>query len=287
MATVRRCAWLRATGRVAAVLVGVYAAFCTAACALQDGMVFPRDVANQGVPSGPLRSNIQQHWLDTEAGRVEAWFIPARGAGDTSHGSLALTSPTVIFFHGNGALIDYSLNIADIYSAMGFNVLLPEYRGYGRSAGRPSQKAITADMIRWRQWLDTRAEVDPSRVVYHGQSLGGGVAAALARTHPPRALVLHSTFTSVAALAERMGIPGFVVRHPFRTDEFLASYEGPVLILHGTEDRAIPVEHGRQLAALSRRSTLVVGPGGHNDYPDDTTLARVLREFLGGLAQEP
>lgn len=275
MATAHRRAFRRVALLLLSVLASVYAVFCIAACSLQDSMVFPRHVANQGTPAGPPRSGIEQHWLDIDGARIEAWYIPAPGRTAENPG------PAVMFFHGNGALIDYSLNIADIYTSLGVSVLLPEYRGYGRSGGRPSEGGIAADMIRWHDWLAKQPGVNTDQVIYHGQSLGGGVAGALSRSHPPAALILHSTFTSITAIAAHMGVPAFLVRNKFHTDEVLKSYQGPLLIMHGLQDTAIPVAHGRELARIAATHAIYIeGPGGHNDYPDDLELRRIIKDFL-------
>lgn len=264
-----------------------YGALMLAACSLESSILFPRHLANQGAPAvASLPPGVEQAWLDTDEGRVEAWFIP--GVGRTA----ASPGPAVMFFHGNGALIDYSMNIAHAYTPLGVSVLLPEYRGYGRSAGSPSQTSIGRDMRAWRAWLASRPEVNASHIIYHGQSLGGGVAGDLMTDHPPAALVLHSTFTSVRAMAGNMLVPGFIVRSQYRTDLALARYTGPVLIMHGDDDRVIPPAHAGELAKLAGnpdRVTLVTGPGDHNDYPSGAQLNREIARFLAasGLVASP
>ena len=117
--------------------------------------------------------------------------------------------------------------------------------------------------------------------MYHGRSLGGGVAAALATERPPAALVLESTFTSLAALARTRGLPESLCRHPFRTDRALPGLQRPVLVLHGRDDELIPPAHGRELHALAPGSTYVELPGGHNDFPGDRAAYEdALRQFL-------
>lgn len=256
------------------------AALWLAAWIMQDQAIFPTGFANQRVPSGPPRPDIERVWVQIDPAapenRVEAWFLPGIGRSASSPG------PAVMFFHGNGTLIDYSLDYADLYTGLGVSVLLPEYRGYGRSGGSPSQRGIAADMVRFREWLDARAEVDPTRIIYHGQSLGGGVAADLAAVRPPAALILQSTFTSVTAIALRFGVPPFVLRHPFRTDQVLPRLRCPMLIVHGREDEIIPVLHGRRLHELAPRSRYAELDGRHNDFPRDwDEFGELIGGFLG------
>ncbi len=277
---------LNALSALALIPATVYVILCAACWAMQESMIYPRIEANQGVPDGPSRDDVEQVWtpLDgaSDGTKIEAWFILGDGRSAENPG------PAAIFFHGNGALIDYSLDFADVYTRLGCSVLLPEYRGYGRSGGTPSQAGITHDMRRFRDWLDARPEVDKARVIYHGQSLGGGVAAALSESRPPAAIVLQSTFTSVSAMANGIGVPSFLVRHPYRTDETLPRLRVPTLIIHGAQDRIIPVAHGRRLHEIAAGSRYVEMEGGHNDLPRDWGAFRdLIAEFLrsNGLAR--
>jgi fermentation-respiration switch protein FrsA (DUF1100 family) len=175
----------------------------------------------------------------------------------------------VIYCHGNGELIDHQSAIVDQYHRMGVSVLLPEYRGYGRSEGKPSQKGIGQDMRAWRRILGDRADVDADRIVYHGRSLGGAVVCDLARDHPPAAMILESTFYSMGRMAQRYFAPPFLLRHPYRTNQVVAKADWPILIMHGTQDPVIPVEHGRALrdAAPDGLVTYFEWEAGHGDFP--------------------
>lgn len=244
---------------------------------LQDRMLFPSQLAQPGTgePAGA-----EVWWLTTAEGhRVEAWYWPAPGPGP---------APAVIFCHGNAELIDNGLGQADLYRSLGWAVLLPEYRGYGRSGGKPGQRAITADLVAFRDRLARQSGVDPARIVYHGRSVGGGLAAALAVKRAPAALVLESTFTSVTSFAWSYGVPPILCRNPLRTDTALAGFAGPVLILHGEDDEIVPAAHARRLASIARSGTLRFGPGGHNDYPRDwTAYERAISESLATSVPEP
>lgn len=112
-----------------------------------------------------------------------------------------------------------------------------------------------ADAVRFRDWLTAQPEVD-GRIIYHGLSLSGGVAAALATERPPAPLILECTFTSMEAMAHRHLLPGFLCRHPFRTDRVIAQLNCPILIMHGRRDNTIPVTHGHRLHDLAPRIAL-------------------------------
>jgi fermentation-respiration switch protein FrsA (DUF1100 family) len=228
---------------------------------LQRRVVFPLRVAEP--PPGPTLAETRpaaQAWhRESPAGPVEAWFLPADQASDQD------PAPSVIFAHGNAELIDHNQEVANFYHDLGLNVLLPEYRGYGRSAGSPSQAAIVSDFTAFYDKLIEQPEVDPKRIVFHGRSLGGGVVAQLATQREPDAWILESSFTSVAAMARGFGVPRFMVRDPFEVKSVVAAYQGPLLILHGTRDEVVPIAHARALHEASPTSTLRTYPVGHNE----------------------
>lgn len=259
---VRPKSFLRQSIRRIGVFVGMFlVAWWTTLYFYQDKLLFARDLAPDPLPrlydvSTELLS------IDTPEGKSVAFFIPA-----PKHGATVKRSPAVVFFHGNAEIIDFQDDIVEGYRVLGCSVLLPEFRGYGRSDGTPSEEAIVADADAFYKMLIERTDVDPERIVFHGRSLGGGPAAQLAALHTPRVLILQSTFKSVAAMASKYGAPSFLARNPFRTDLVLEMLDIPVMILHGTHDDIIPVEHGRALRRLARRPTYVEYDCRHNDFP--------------------
>ena len=142
----------------------------------------------------------------------------------------------VVFLHGNAELIDHQYAIVDLYHAQGISVLLPEFRGYGHSAGSPSQAHIVADVVAFYDLAIALPQVDAQRIVIHGRSIGGGVAAQLADQRACNALIVESTGASVAAMAWRYGIPPFIVRSPFHSARVFRGLDVPVLIMHGQDD---------------------------------------------------
>lgn len=284
--TVRPRGVRSAVFRVFRLLAIVYIVWCVALLLMQDGMIFPREAANTRMTAN-LPPRAEQLWMETDAGRVEAWFVPGAGRNAEKPG------PIVMCFHGNADVIDQWMGIADSWNQRGFSVLLPEYRGYGRSAGAPSQKAIVADMAAWHKAMLARPECD-GRIVLHGRSLGGGVAAAVADrvngSSPVSAVVLDTTFTSIRSYAHGYGAPGFLVRHPFATDEVLPRLGCPVFIAHGRDDDVTPISHARTLAGLAKKPTLVEMSGGHLDFPSEPALYTTeLNAFLvrAGLLMKP
>lgn len=256
------------------IIAGLYAAWLSVLWIMQDSMLFPRSLAGPPAPGPP--TGVESIWIETEQGRVEAWFWTAPGTD-------AAPRPLLVFFHGNGELMDGCLDVAGEWRRRGFNVLLPEYRGYGRSAGTPGESAIVADSLKLVAVALDRPEVDPAGLVFHGRSLGAGVAAqvAIRLRQRPHALILQSAFTSVASFASGLLAPQWLVRSPFRTDEALGEFPGRVLILHGAHDEVVPVSHGRRLHRLIPGSTYAELPGHHNDFPlDEKAYWRAIQSFL-------
>jgi len=247
---------------------------------LQRRVLYPRHLVG---PQGNAPPGIEQIAFDTSTGRGEAWYLPPLTPG---RGGAAV----LLFAHGNGELIDDWPDALMPYRRMGMGVFLVEYRGYGQVAGSPSEAGITEDFTAAIDALAGRDDVDADRFVYHGRSLGGGVVCALARHRPPRALVLESTFTSIAALARRMGVPRFLVLDPYDNLAFLTKSALPCLLIHGKQDSIIPISHAHALHAATAQSRLKILDGaGHNDglflRPD---YWEVITRFLGlqGMVEE-
>ena len=265
--------WRRLSAWLVGGLILLYAAVCLLAWFVQDPVVFPLSVEeplDRGVPPGA-----DLIWVETEAGeRVESWFFPGLGRSAQSPGA------ALIFFHGNAQLLDHALEYAELYPTWGISVLLVEYRGYGRSGGRPSQTAIGRDMDAFHAALIARPEVDPARLIYHGRSLGCGVAADLTRRQPAQALILESSFTSLRAMFRRYGLPGFLARHPFDVLDVVERFDGPILLLHGTQDDIVPVAQARRLAAVAHHAELIEFEALHDLPPDWPAHVGAIRDFL-------
>lgn len=237
----------------------LYAGWCAAMYFMQDQLVFPREAAGPVLRESAIPQGIERVWIDVNGGaRVEGWFL--RPEGVPTGGARGV----VIFLHGNAELIDWCDEDARFYQRRGWCVLLPEYRGYGRSGGAPSQAAIVDDVRAFRAWMAQQPGVDVSRTVLHGRSIGAALAAQVAAEAPPAALILESPFTSMTRLAWGYGIPPFVVKHPLQTDRVLPTLSCPILILHSEDDEIIPFEHAEQLRACAPGSTLVRMKGSHN-----------------------
>jgi len=194
--------------------------------------------------------------------------------------------PLVIYFGGNAEEVtEYAPAVASDYGARA--VLLVNYRGYGRSEGKPGETAMVSDALELYDWSVKHEAIDPSRVAVHGRSLGSGVAVQLAAARPVRCVVLTSPFGSALDVARALypWLPvGLLMRHPFDSARLAPSIKAPLLVIVGADDNIIPPRHSQRLAtAWGGKVVHVSFPGfGHNDLQVNPGYARAIREFLDG-----
>lgn len=198
-------------------------------------------------------------WIELgDRERLGAWWISAHPPR-IGH---------LLFCHGNGGNIADRVGTAALLSAAGLDVLLFDYRGYGRSTGHPDEPGTYEDARAARVALLAQADVDPSRVFYLGESLGGAVALALALETPPRGLILQSTFTSVRDVAAHhySFVPRALVPDAYPSLRRIRSLNAPLLVLHGDRDQTVPPDHGRSLyEAAPAPKRLHIFPGLEHD----------------------
>ena len=241
--------------------------------ALQRRILFPTHVVPTISRDRPIPHGVEQIVLGTPDQPVEAWLLRAES------NLAAAKKKIVLFFHGNAEIIDDLPIQLNRYVRAGINVALLEYRGYGRSRGSPSQTRLVSDAVQLRRVLIQRYGYAPDSFIYHGRSLGGGVASGLAERHAPRGLILESTFSSIRAMASRMLIPGILVLDPFDSARIIETLECPILILHGRFDDVVPVDHSEQLAKASPRAERHLFDASHNDLSShsDAYWGHILR----------
>jgi uncharacterized protein len=217
-----------------------------------------------------------------DAVALHGWFVPAANA-----------RATLLFFHGNAGNISHRLDSLRIFHDLGLSTFIFDYRGYGQSDGRPSEAGLYADArAAWAHLTEDRG-VDPTHIIAFGRSLGGAVAACLARERPLGALILESTFTSVPDLGAEL-YPWLPVRRLARLNydarACVAGVEVPVLVVHSPDDEIIPFRHGEALAAAAGSgrgpgADLLEISGDHNTgfLRSGERYRRGLERFLAGL----
>lgn len=244
---------------LAAVLMLAYGAIVLFVYLFQARLLYFPQVARE-VTLTPERIGLayEDVWLSSAPDvDIHAWYVPHPRA----HG-------TVLFFHGNAGSIALRLDWLRMFHDLGYAVLMIDYRGYGRSAGEPTEQGTYADATAaWKHLVDTRGTA-PADIVIVGESLGGAVTAELASRTTPRAVILQSTFTSIPALAGEIYrfLPvRWISRHDYDTRSRIARIYAPVLIAHSPQDELIPYRHGRELFELAREPKHFIElAGGHN-----------------------
>ena len=261
-------------------LLALYAAYCLVLYRAQGLLFFPGAgrVTVDAAPAGTHELRITH----PDGVLTDVWFHPPDAA---IHGPGPY--PLVVVLHGNGDRIDRgAAGTFEWLNRLGFAVALPEYRGYGRSGGEPSEVAVTADLVRIVNQLAARPEVDAHRVVYFGTSLGTCFAGQLAARRAPSALILRTPFLRTDMMALRHFAPPFLVTNPFRNDLALAGFRAPTLILQHTRDEVAPPEDSLALAQLLPHATLVAVDAQHNDPADPHELAREYDAIDAFLTQQ-
>jgi fermentation-respiration switch protein FrsA (DUF1100 family) len=219
---------------------------------------------------------------ELDLGRVE--IVTIRTADETVltgwYAAARPGLPTLLYFHGNAGNLSERAERFEQVLASGFGLLAVSYRGYPGSGGSPSQVTFFSDALEIFDWLATRTK----DIVIHGESLGAAVATYVAAERPGRALVLEAPVTAALdiAAATYPWIPvSLLMRDPFVSREHIKRVEEPVLVIHGTRDRVVPVEHGRRLfeAARQPKRLATVQGGRHSDLWDRGLWSTVL-EFL-------
>lgn len=249
----------------------------------QDSMVYlPPDPL--GFTPSDLGLEYEEVRMTTQDGvDLHGWYVsqPATKSQPDEFGAVLL------YFHGNAESISNLGYFLARWNAAGFETLVIDYRGYGRSGGRPSEDGTYLDAQAAWEYLMNRG-VPAEHIVVWGRSLGGAVAAWLASRHTPAALVLESTFTSVPDLATEIypWLPvRWLSRYRYDSADRLSKITCPVLIAHSPDDEIIPFRHAEELfAAAGEPKRIFELEGGHNDGAD--ALRLVLPALIELLAAD-
>lgn len=226
--------------------------------------------------------------------RIYVLFGKARSP-DGSIRSDSATRPTLIFFYGNAMCLRDAVDFCRWWRKLGANVLGVEYPGYGMSSGKPGEKSFYAAADAAYDYLLSRHDVDKTRIIPLGLSIGTGVAVELACRRPVAALALFAPFTSLDDLASDVlpWLPtSWILRHHFRNEQKIASLELPILIAHGRHDSIIPQQMSLKLVKAAKKNaqiTTVFVDADHNDLFDlaGDELDRALAAFIEQVSHSP
>jgi fermentation-respiration switch protein FrsA (DUF1100 family) len=282
-----RVAW-----RLARLPLLIYVSVVAVFYAFQTRLIFP-GAETQGEPSAQVdpSPDAQLVHLTTAGGdRVVALFGPALTPGGRVHPDAA-HRPTILYFYGNGKCLKHVADEDfDRFRRLGTNVLVPEYVGYGMSSGQPGENGCRATADAAYEHLLKRPDVDPSRIVALGRSLGGAVAIDLAARRPVAGLITMSTFTSMLDMARRNFpfLPArLLLRHRFESLAKIGRVGCPILLIHGRRDDLVPIAMMDRLAGAARTpvTRLTVEGAGHNDLFafGETDILDAIQRFLKPL----
>lgn len=252
--------WRKRLAVAAGGIALLYASACYYMWATQLTQVFEPTKEWQTTPTR-MGMKYDEVKIPARQGELDAWWVPA-GKAD---------SPTVLYFHGNYRNIGNNLDQTRRLHELGYNVLLADYRGYGKSpGGPPSEAKVYEDAESAWQYLVKVRGSDLKKTFIYGHSLGGAIAIDLAVHHPEAAgLITECTFTSMQAMGEKdYGfLPiGYLLNQRFDSISKVPALKIPVLFIHGTWDKKVPVSMGKQLyaAAAEPKKLLLIEGGEHN-----------------------
>jgi uncharacterized protein len=239
-------------------------------------MYFP--IAAVPSPASLGLGEVQPVTFDTADGlRLHGWFFPVARAGPRT---------TVLVFNGNAGNRAHRVPLARALVARGQQVLLFDYRGFGENAGTPTEQGLARDARAAREYLIGRHDVDATRLVYLGESLGTAVAVELATAHPPAVLILRSPFTSMADVGQYhyWWLPvRALIRDSYDTLERIGRVKSPLLVIAGERDAIVPIGQSRRVhdsAASERKKFLSIPRADHNDdelFDGDAMIGEIAR----------
>lgn len=239
-------------------LVTIYLLVVAGMFLLQRHMLYYPN-RNRPNPAMAGLPNLEEITLTTSDGlALLSWYIPAKN-----------NRPTIVYFHGNSGHIGYRANVVAPYVAAGYGILLLEYRGYGGNPGKPTEQGLYTDAQAALDFLQDKHLQNQCIIVY-GESLGSALAVEVATDIPVGGLILQSAFSSVADVAKQHYpfLPvDLLLKDRFDTIGKISQLDVPILFLHGTKDRIVPMKFGKKLydQANAPKKFIFFRGASHND----------------------
>lgn len=226
---------------------------------LENSIIFYPDKALDDRPSNWDLCYKDIQFLTPDGQKLHGWFFPVSGK-----------SPVLLFCHGNAGNISHRIENIKFLVKRDISVFIFDYRGYGQSSGRPSEKGIYIDGIAAYDYLTEIEKISPDRIVIFGRSIGGAVAIEVALQRKVRCLIIESTFTSTKDMAKTI-FPFFIfspfLPHHYNNILKIVGVTIPKLIIHGEDDNIVPFSMGNKLFAQATEPKLFlpIHRAGHND----------------------
>jgi hypothetical protein len=249
-------------------------------CGIEKKFIFFPDKKILETPADISLAYEDIYLLTPDGIKINGWFVPFLGARST-----------LLWFHGNAGNLSHRVDqLRHIHRKLKLNVLMIDYREYGRSEGSVTEEGTYQDALASYDYLATRTDIDPKRIVVFGQSLGAAVAVELAIQRKVYGLILEAPFTSIKDMA-RVTLPWLPIG-PLLTTRYdslskIGRIEAPLLILHGDRDEIIPYSQGRQIFEVARESKTfyTITAAGHNDtyVVGGQSYFEAIAYFISGL----
>lgn len=256
------------------IVLVVYIAISIALYYLQDYMLFKPEKLPADFQFNYDNQDFEEHNLETRDGAViNGVLFKPKGK----------PKGIVLYLKGNSKSIKGWGKFAVDFTRHHYNVLMVDYRGFGKSTGRRSQKAIKRDLQVIYNKIKARTPED--KIILYGRSLGSGFAAKLASMNNPKMLILDAPYYSLTKVAARYApfMPfSVLMKYPLPTYKWLKYVQCPIHIIHGTNDRLIPYKTSIKLSKVNPKLTQlhsVIG-GGHKNLNTFESYHKMIHDIL-------
>lgn len=250
---------------------GLYALFCVGLYIFQERLLFYPSPLLQRL-AYPFRSSFEEHFIPVKGSRLNAVLLKT-----------ANTKGLVIYYHGNAGNILLWEPVSWSFLRCGYDDLLVDYRGYGKSGGRiQSEAQLLSDAEAAYQWA--LARYPESQIVLCGRSIGSGLSTYLASIHRPQKRILESAYFSLLDMKKHLYpfVPDFLLRYTLRTDLWMGGVRCPIFLIHGRQDALIPFSSSERLLALTPtdKKLFDIPEAGHDDLTEHSAYDDAVRFIL-------
>jgi hypothetical protein len=233
---------------------------------IEKGLIFHPDKGNDSITPDAYGIEYDDVTFRTEDGlNLHGWFVPGKKSSPDED------LHTLLWFHGNAGNINHRLgNIKMLHERVPVNVFIIDYRQYGRSEGKISEKGTYIDAGAALAHLHSRKEINQEKIIFFGRSLGSAVAVELALKEKCRALILETPFTSILEMGKKLYpfLPvSLLLKTKYDSLSKIRNIKVPILIMHGDKDDLVPFEHGKRLYDMANepKEFYTIPGAGHND----------------------
>ena len=233
---------------------------------IEKGLIFHPDKGNDSITPDAYGIEYDDVTFRTEDGlNLHGWFVPGKKSSPDED------LHTLLWFHGNAGNINHRLgNIKMLHERVPVNVFIIDYRQYGRSEGKISEKGTYIDARAALAHLHSRKEINQEKIIFFGRSLGSAVAVELALKEKCRALILETPFTSILEMGKKLYpfLPvSLLLKTKYDSLSKIRNIKVPILIMHGDKDDLVPFEHGKRLYDMANepKEFYTIPGAGHND----------------------